>query len=69
MAGNDEDRGISRIPSAEDRGCSSIGLLLGDRMIERLGDIVCGLYCVQGDGGARGSWFSLKTKVDGLSVV
>jgi hypothetical protein len=80
MAGNDEDRGISRIPSAEDRGCSSIGLVLGDQMIERSGDIVCGLYCVQGDGerGVLGSaskprstvcqWFGLETTRSGFLV-
>jgi hypothetical protein len=30
MAGNDEDRGKSRRPGAEDRGWSSTGQVLGD---------------------------------------
>jgi hypothetical protein len=47
MAGNDKDLGRSRRPGAEDRGWSSIGRVLGDRMIWRSGDIVCGLYCAQ----------------------
>jgi hypothetical protein len=44
MTGSDEDRGRSRRLGAEDRGWSSIGRVLGDRTIERPGDIVCGLH-------------------------
>jgi hypothetical protein len=49
MIGNDEDLGRSRRPGVEDQGCSSIGRVLSNRMIERSDDTVCGLYCVQGD--------------------
>jgi hypothetical protein len=49
MMGNDEDLDRSRIPSAEDRGLSSTGQVLSDRMIGRLGDTVCGLHRTQGD--------------------
>jgi hypothetical protein len=44
MSCHGEDRDRSRRPGAEDQGWSSIGQILGVRMIERLGDIVCGLY-------------------------
>jgi hypothetical protein len=40
--------------------------ILDGRAIRRSGDAVYGLHCAQG---ARVSWLSLKTKVDGLSVV
>jgi hypothetical protein len=43
MAGSDEDRGRSRRPSAEDRGWSSIGRVLGSRVIRRSGDTMCSL--------------------------
>jgi hypothetical protein len=48
-------------------GDGRIGRVLGGRTIERSGDIVCGLHRAHGDE-ERGqvSWFSLKTKVDGL---
>jgi hypothetical protein len=49
MVGSDEDRGRSRRLDADDRGWSSIGQVLGGRMIERLGDTMCGLHCTQGD--------------------
>jgi hypothetical protein len=49
MAGSDEDRGRSRRPGAEDQGWSSTGRVLGDWMIERSGDAMCGLYHAQGD--------------------
>jgi hypothetical protein len=49
MADSDEDRGRSRRPSAEDRGWLSTDRALGGRMIERSGDVVCGLHRVQGD--------------------
>jgi hypothetical protein len=44
MVGNDEDRGRSRRLSAEDRGWSSTGQVLGGQMIEMSGDAVCGLH-------------------------
>jgi hypothetical protein len=49
MVGNDENCGKSRRPSAEDRGWSSTGRILSDRVIERSGNLVCGLHCAQGD--------------------
>jgi hypothetical protein len=49
MAGSNEDRGRSRRLGAEDRGWSSTGRVLGDRTIERPGDVVCGLHYSQGD--------------------
>jgi hypothetical protein len=49
MAGNDEDRERSRRFSAEDRGWSSTGWILGSQMIERSGDAVCDLHRTQGD--------------------
>jgi hypothetical protein len=47
MTGSDEDRGRSRRPIAEDQGWSSTGRVLGDRMIERSDNVVCGLYCAK----------------------
>jgi hypothetical protein len=44
MAGSDEDRDKSRRLDVEDRGLSSTDRVLGGRMIERLGDVVCGLH-------------------------
>jgi hypothetical protein len=49
MGGSDEDRGRSRRPGADDRGWSSIGRVLGGRMVERSNDVVCSLYRAQGD--------------------
>jgi hypothetical protein len=49
MVGNDKDRGRSRRPSAEDRGWSSIGRVLGGQTIGRSGDAVCSLRCARGD--------------------
>jgi hypothetical protein len=48
MASSDEDRGMSRRPGVEDQGWSHRS---GTRcrMIERSGDVMCGLYRVQGD--------------------
>jgi hypothetical protein len=63
MAGSDEDCGRSRRASAEERGWSSTGQVLGGQMIERSGDAVCGLYRAQE---ALDFWFGLKTKVDGF---
>jgi hypothetical protein len=47
--GSDEDGGISRRPGAEDRGRSSIGWVLGGRVIERSGDAVYDLHRAQED--------------------
>jgi hypothetical protein len=66
MTGSDKNHEKSRRPGAEDWGWSSTGQVLGGRMIERLGDIVCGMHHRQG---VRVSSFGLKTKVYGLSVV
>jgi hypothetical protein len=44
MTHSDEDHGRSRRPSAEDRGWSNTGWVLGGRMIERSNDAVCGLH-------------------------
>jgi hypothetical protein len=49
MTGSDQVRGRSRRLDADDRGWSSTGRVLDDRMIERLGDVVCSLYRAQGD--------------------
>jgi hypothetical protein len=49
MVGSDKDRCMSRRLGAEDREWSSIGRVLDDRTIERLGDAACGLHHVQGD--------------------
>jgi hypothetical protein len=49
MVGSDKDLGRSRRPNTEDRVWSSTGRVLGGRTIGRTGDIVCGLYCAQGD--------------------
>jgi hypothetical protein len=67
MAFSDEDRGRSRRPDAEDRGWShrSGTRWLGD---ERSSGIVWSTPCTWRRE-ARVSWLSLKTKVDGLSVV
>jgi hypothetical protein len=48
MAGSDEDLGRSRRPDAEDQGWSSTCQVLDGWMIGRSGDVVCGLYCAQG---------------------
>jgi hypothetical protein len=47
--GNDEDRGRSRRPGAEDRGWSSTGQIVGGWMIGRSSDVVYGLHHAQGD--------------------
>jgi hypothetical protein len=49
MAGSNEDRGMSRRPNADDQWWSSIGRVLSGQAIRRSGDVVCGLYCAQGD--------------------
>jgi hypothetical protein len=48
MASSDEDRDMSRRPGVEDQGWSHRS---GTRcrMIERSGDVMCGLYRAQGD--------------------
>jgi hypothetical protein len=80
MMGSNEDHGMSRRPGAEDRRWSSIGRVLGGRMVERSGDAMCGLHRIQGDE-ERGflgldskprstvcQWFVLKTSGSGFSV-
>jgi hypothetical protein len=68
MACSDEDHGKSRRPGAEDRGWShrSGTRWPGDREVGwgRVRSALC-----TWKRGARVSWLSLKTKVDGLSVV
>jgi hypothetical protein len=49
LAGNDEDCRRSRRPVAEDWGWSSIGRVLGGRMVDRSGDVVCSLHHARGD--------------------
>jgi hypothetical protein len=49
MADSNEDRDRSRRLSAEDRGWSTTGRILGGWMIKRSGDTVCGLYHTQGN--------------------
>jgi hypothetical protein len=66
MASSDKDCGRNRRPGAEDRGWSGIDQVLGGRTIERSGNAVCGLHCARED---EKHGLSLKTKVDGLSVV
>jgi hypothetical protein len=46
--GNDEDRGRSRRPDAEDRDGRS-GRVLDGRTIGRSGDAMCGLHRARGD--------------------
>jgi hypothetical protein len=68
MACSDEDHGRSRRPGAEDQGWShrSGTRLLGDRVVgwRRVWSTPCTWRR-----GTWVSWLSLKTKVDGLSVV
>jgi hypothetical protein len=45
MARRDKDQDRSRRLGAEDRGWSSMGRVLGDQMIERSSDAMCGLHC------------------------
>jgi hypothetical protein len=47
-------------------GYGRTGRVLGDRVIERSGDAVCGLHRARGKRGARVFWLRLKTKVDSL---
>jgi hypothetical protein len=58
MMGSD-DR--SRRPAAEDQGWSSTGRILGGQMVERSGDIMCGLHCAQVDEECGFSSLGLKT--------
>jgi hypothetical protein len=68
MVGNDEDRGRSRRPGAKDQGWSHMSgtQWSNDRGVRwrRVRSAPCTWRWV-----ARVSWLSLKTKVDGLSVV
>jgi hypothetical protein len=68
MACSDEDRGRSRRPNAENRGWShkSGTRWSGDREVGwRRVRSAPGMWRL----GVQVSWLSLKTKVDGLSVV
>jgi hypothetical protein len=68
MAGSDEYQGRSGRFDAEDRGWSSTGRVLSGQTIERSSDAMCGLHKeMRSAGGARISWFSLQTKLDGFS--
>jgi hypothetical protein len=49
MVGNDEDQDRSRRLGAEGRGWSRTCQVLGERTIERSGDVVCDLHHIQGD--------------------
>jgi hypothetical protein len=49
MVRNDEDRGRSRRPGAEDQGWSSTGRVFGGRTIGRSSYAVCGLHHACGD--------------------
>jgi hypothetical protein len=49
MAGRDDNRGRSRRLGADDQKWSSTGRVLSGRMIEKSGDVVCGLHRAQGD--------------------
>jgi hypothetical protein len=46
---SDDDLDMSRRPDAEDQRWSSIGRILGSRMIRRSGNTMCGLHCAQED--------------------
>jgi hypothetical protein len=46
MVGSDEDRGRSRRPGVEDQRWSNTSWVLGDRMIDRSDDAVCGPHRV-----------------------
>jgi hypothetical protein len=48
MTCNDEDRGRSRRPGAEDQRCH-IDQVLGSRVIERSGGVMCSLHRAHGD--------------------
>jgi hypothetical protein len=48
MAGSDENHGRRR-PGAQDQGWSNTCRILGDRVIRRSSDTVCGLYHAYGD--------------------
>jgi hypothetical protein len=48
MEGSNEDRGRNRRLGAEDQQWSSTGQALAGRMIEWLGDTVCGLHHARG---------------------
>jgi hypothetical protein len=43
--------------------------ILSSRTIKRLASVMCGLHHVRGNEKRGVFWFSLKTKVNGLSVV
>jgi hypothetical protein len=68
MMGSDRDLGKSRRPSAENRGWSSTGRVLGGQTIGRSGDVVCGLHHVQGDGECRFPGLASKPWSSGFLV-
>jgi hypothetical protein len=49
MTGSDDDHDRSRTLSAEDRGWSSTGRVVGYRTVERSSAVVCGLHRARGD--------------------
>jgi hypothetical protein len=68
MAGNNEDRGRSRRPGAEDWRWSSTGRVLDGRTIRRTGDVVCSLYHAQGDEERVFLGLASKPRLTGFSV-
>jgi hypothetical protein len=49
MADSDDNLDKSRRPGTEERRWLSTGRILGGQTIERLGDVLCGLYCAHRD--------------------
>jgi hypothetical protein len=49
MVDSDENHDRSRKFGVKDRRWSDIGRVLGDQMIERSGDVMCGLHHVRAD--------------------
>jgi hypothetical protein len=68
MMDSDKDLGRSRRPSAHDRWWSSIGRILGDWMIGRSGDAVCGLHRAHKDEECVFLGWASKLRSMGFSV-
>jgi hypothetical protein len=68
MAGSDGDLGRSRKPDVEDQRWLSTCRILGDRMIGRSSDPVCGLYYTHGDEEHVFLGWAWKSRLDGFSV-
>jgi hypothetical protein len=68
MAGSNEDLGRSSRSGAKDRGWSSTGRVLDDRMIGRSGDVVCGLHRAQGNKEHRFFGLASKPRSTGFPV-